>query len=606
LNPRVTAILVGVLAILIGVYFWAGQVGEERRKAEEEKARVVRIDPKKVVAVNLKKAAPSDKKEQKNGQGKEISLRKEDGIWRVTKPLALRADTDAVQDLLSSMDSITRNRVIDEAAKDLSAFGLQPAKMTVQYELEDGNKGALLFGETSPSGEGVYMAVEGSQTVYLLSATARQRFEKGLYTVRDKTVLRRPRGEIAQIAFERDGKRFVLQKKEGDAWDMVEPVKAKGDVEAVNRTLELLLGGKVQRFVVENPTQEDLSKFGITEPMARITLAEADGKNPSVFRIGKQNEKSKGYYVRREGAGPVMELERFSVDDLPKRSLEARNRRIVEFEKEAVEKIELDSPKGKLTIRKVGKDDWEIEGDDGKRRGNDRRISDMLWDIKYAKISAFFDGPNESPDPKATEETTRKVALYIQGQENPLRFTVGQRGPSDPSAKDKEDQERWYAKRTEDGTVSLLTQDTVGRITKTVWDLQERKALSFEYNDVEKARFVYPKEAVDLIKEGRRWRMIKPLDEIAVGDKVDFLINEVYFLELESVAEKDIPDFSKPDLVVELDLRGDKKLPALRFILDAKAKKAYVRRGDEKTVYTVDPRFLENVPKTHKGFLAKG
>ncbi|MEE8110012.1 MAG: DUF4340 domain-containing protein [bacterium] len=608
---RLTAILAGVLAVLIGVYFWAGRVGEKRRKAEEEKAHVVRIDAKKVVAIDLvqavkqkqaAKAKPAKASEQKP---REISLRKKDGTWRVMKPLALRADEDSVKDLLASLEEIKRDRVIDESAKDLSAFGLKPAKVTVRYELEGGGKGKILFGEASPSGEGVYMAVEGSRRVYLLPSTARRRFEKRLRDVRDKTILRRPRGEIAQITFERGGKRFALHKKGKEAWDLVEPIQAKGDIEAVNRTLELLLSGKAQRFLAETPTDADLSKYGLAPPRIRVTLAGAEGKNPDVFLIGKQDKGTKGHYARKEGTGPVFELERFSVDDLPKGPLEARTRRIFEFEKEAVEKIELEGPKGKWVIRMAEKDEWEVEGDGLRQKGNDRRISDMLWDIKYAKIAAFFDDPSQVPDPKGMEPVTRKVALRIKGKEKPLRFSVGQQGPSDPSQKDKEDQERWYARREADGAVFLLTRDTVDRISKGIWDLQERKAYSFKYNDVKGLRFGYPGGTVDLVKEGRRWRMMKPLDEIAVGDKLDFILNEIYFLEFIEVSEGEGPDFSKPDLVLDVTLREDKKLPTLRFVHDKKAKKLHVRRGEEKRFYTVEVRFLENVPKSYKGFLAK-
>jgi hypothetical protein len=298
-------------------------------------------------------------------------------------------------------------------------------------------------------------------------------------------------------------------------------------------------------------------------------------------------------------------LERFSVDDLPKSPLEARNRRIYEFEKEAVEKIELDNSEGKVVIRKTGKDEWEVEGNDAKLPGNDRRISDMLWDIKYLKIAKFFDDPAAQPNVTLVDRTTRKVALHIQGMKEPLRFSVGQQGPSDLTQKDKEDQERWYAKRPDGTAPFLLTRDTVDRISKGVWDFQERKALLFEYNAVGKIRFGYPNAVVELTKEGRRWRMRKPLDEIAVGDKMDFIVNEIYLMEFETVAKENIPDFSKPDLVVDVTLKDGKSLPTLRLVRDAKAQIAYVRRGEEKAIYTIEDRFIDNVPKGFKGFLSK-
>lgn len=601
MNVRLTATLAVVLAVLITAYVWSRRVGEERQEVEKREAKVVRIDSDKIVAIDLRPAENQDK------AATPLSLIKEGGVWRLTAPLKLRADSRAVDDILSSIGEIQRSRVIQESAKALSAFGLKPAKLTVQYKLDGGEQGKLLFGEESPSGEGVYAAVEGRSMVYLLSQRARSPFEKSLYEVRDKTVLRRPRGEIGQIIFERDGKRYSLRKAGQDKWDMVEPVAAPGNTEAANYALGLTVEGKVQKFVKENPTAEDLKKFGLDPPKMRMTLADKDGKNPDVFVIGGQEEDTKNYYARKGGSGPLFTLERFSVEDLPKKPLEARKRWIFDFEKESVVKVELESPAGKVAIRQLGKnDEWEVEGADGKLPGNDRRISDMLWDIKYARIAHFYDEGSDKPDPSLVNRVTRKVALYVKGQEDkPLRFTVGQQGPSDPTQKDEEDRERWYARRDTDGKIFLLTRDSVNRISKGVWDFQERKALSFGYQDVAKLDFIYPKEKVEIEKDGRRWKMIEPLDEIAVGDKLDFILNEIHFMEFEKVVKDERPDFAAADLGVRVTLKDGKKLPLLRFVRNKEKKIAYVSRGKESRMYEIEDRFLDNVPKSYKGFLAK-
>ena len=230
----------------------------------------------------------------------------------------------------------------------------------------------------------------------------------------------------------------------------------------------------------------------------------------------------------------------------------------------------------------------------------------MLWDIKYAKIAHFYDDSSDLPNLSLVDTTTRTVTLYIKDQEDkPLRFTVGQKGPSDPTQKDAEDQERWYARRDSDGKIFLLARDTVDRISKEVWDFQERKALEFGYHDIGKLEFIYKKEEVEIVREGRRWRMIKPLDEIAVGNKVDFIVNEIYSLEFENVAKDKKPNFTGADLGLRVTLNDGQKLPLLQLVRDKKRKIAYIRRGEESRVYEIEDRFLDNVPKSHKGFLSK-
>ena len=601
MNVRVTATLAIILAVLITAYVWSLRVGEERKEADELESKIVRIDSNKVIAVNLRALKGKGRSETK------FSLVKENGVWFLTAPLITIADQKSVDDILSSFEGIRKSRVIQNSAEDLSAFGLKPARLIVHYALMEGGQGKLLFGEESPSGEGVYAAVDGKDTVYLLSKRARSPFQKSLYQLRDKNVLRRPRKEIGKITFERDGRRYSLVKSGKDKWDMSEPLAAEGNHEMANHALSLTIGGKVQKFIKENPTAEDLKKYGLSPPKIRMTLAKRDGQNPDVFIIGNQEEGTENYFARKEGSGPLFTLERFSVEDLPKNPLEARNRWIHDFEKEAVVKVELESHAGKVTIRKLKKRDlWEVEDDDGKLAGNDHRVSDMLWDIKYAKIAHFYDDSSDLPNLSVVDTTTRTVTLYIEGRENePIRFTVGQKGPSDPTQKDEEDRERWYARRDSDGKIFLLTRDTVDRISKGVWDFQERKALEFGYHDVDKLEFIYEGEEVEIVREGRRWRMIKPLDEIAVGNKVDFIVNEIYSLEFENVAKHKKPSFAGADLGLRVTLKDGKKLPLLQLIRDKKRKIAYVRRGKESRVYEIEDRFLDNVPKSHKGFLEK-
>ena len=54
-----------------------------------------------------------------------------------------------------------------------------------------------------------------------------------------------------------------------------DPIKARGNIESVNYALGLILDGKAQKFIVENPTADDLKRYGLASPKVRLTLAEA-------------------------------------------------------------------------------------------------------------------------------------------------------------------------------------------------------------------------------------------------------------------------------------------------------------------------------------------
>lgn len=578
MSPKRTLFLVIVLAFLVGVYYYLDLGARKRQQAEEAEARIVKLEPAKVTSLEVRRGE------------ERIKLEKEAGSWKVTAPISTGGDGEAIRSFLETLQEVKRESLVVDKAPDLKDFGLKPSRLSIHFEMEGGKGSVLHLGDDNPAGSGVYASLDDSPRVFLLPAGARERVGRSLYDLRDKGLIKVRRQEIRQIALERPGETFTLEKGER-GWEMTSPAKALADTSVVDRTLDAFLTGRAQSFAEEDP--KELKRYGLDSPDIRLSFAKEGGKEPVTFLIGKKVDGDKGYYARRGASGPVFVLERWTVEDLPKKALEARDRRIFDFEKEAVSQVEIKGPKGEVLAKKVKKDEWEVQGDD-RLKGSERRISDLLWDIKYAKIAGFFDDPASRPDPKGVAEPTRTVTLTVEGKKDPLRFFVGQQVPG---------QENWYAKRATDDEIFLLSKDTVDRASKTAFDLQERKVLTFAYPDIEKMKVTYPKETVTLLKKGRRWWMEEPLKEIAVADRVDFLLNELYFLEFDDLAPPGKVDFNTPDVLVSLSQGPKGELPSLRFVYDPKEKKLYVRRGEEKTAYTLEVRFFEQLPKSHLGFL---
>src|SRR4029453_9330718 len=65
-------------------------------------------------------------------------------------------------------------------------------------------------------------------------------------------------------------------KREGDNWEMLEPLRARGSRPAVDETLANLMTAKIDREIVAKP--ESLVDFGLDKPAADLTLTLKDGK----------------------------------------------------------------------------------------------------------------------------------------------------------------------------------------------------------------------------------------------------------------------------------------------------------------------------------------
>src|SRR5919108_5197324 len=69
----------------------------------------------------------SDKIEElkvKSEKGDTTTLRKENGAWQVTQPIATKADESEVSGITNALTQITVTRVVDEKPADLKEYGL--------------------------------------------------------------------------------------------------------------------------------------------------------------------------------------------------------------------------------------------------------------------------------------------------------------------------------------------------------------------------------------------------------------------------------------------------------------------------------------------------
>src|SRR5439155_612327 len=74
----------------------------------------------------------------------------------------------------------------------------------------------------------------------------------------------------------RRGRETLKLRREGDGWQIVEPVKARGDRSRIDETLVTLTSARVDREIASAPTQ--VAEFGLDKPGAEVTLRLKDGR----------------------------------------------------------------------------------------------------------------------------------------------------------------------------------------------------------------------------------------------------------------------------------------------------------------------------------------
>src|SRR5277367_1742013 len=133
-----------VLAGLTGVLYWSNH--HKPADTTEASADV----PPKILAVNEADISKFDLK--KNGEEQVAAERNSAGLWQLTSPAPLAADQSAVANLLGTFSSLNSERVVEDKASSLAAYGLDAPKLEVDLT-EKGNKTQkLLLGDDTPAG----------------------------------------------------------------------------------------------------------------------------------------------------------------------------------------------------------------------------------------------------------------------------------------------------------------------------------------------------------------------------------------------------------------------------------------------------------------------
>src|SRR5262245_50598247 len=137
-----TIILVVVLAGL-GAYIY---FVESKKPAGglPEKQKVFTVEADKIEELNI------------TADGENTTLRKENGTWKITAPLATDADANEVSSLTSALAGLEVNRVIDENASNLTEYGLAQPRVKIAFKAQGGGSGEIQLGEKTATQSDLY------------------------------------------------------------------------------------------------------------------------------------------------------------------------------------------------------------------------------------------------------------------------------------------------------------------------------------------------------------------------------------------------------------------------------------------------------------------
>ena len=316
---RSTILLIVVLAGL-GAYFYfvTNKLPEGAADAKKQEKVFDGLDASKIEEITVTTAA-----------GDATALKKESGGWQIVKPLTTKADEGEASSMTSALASAEVTRVIDENPTNLSEYGLANPRIEVDFKAA-GDKDArkLLVGEKTPTGGGLYAKRNGEKRVFSIGAFQENTFNRTTFDLRDKVLLKFDREKVDAIDVAAGGKTLDIA-KDGSDWKITKPVQSKADFGSVEGLVGKLQTAQMKSLVGENPSPDELKKYGLDKPEATVNLLAGSAK--TTLLVGAKAPDGNTLYARDASKPAVVTIESSLLDDLKKGADDYRRKDLFEF-----------------------------------------------------------------------------------------------------------------------------------------------------------------------------------------------------------------------------------------------------------------------------------
>jgi hypothetical protein len=243
-------------------------------------------------------------------------------------------------------------------------------------------------------------------------------------------------GGVEWISVESPGAPPLRVERKDGAWRLTAPLEFPADA-GVADGMASTLATLASDSVLEEP--QPPAEYGLAES-ARVVRFAAGGKEYEL-RLGRDAPVGEGAYAA-SGGPEVYTIARYKASSLAKTPDDLRERRILDFDRDAIEKIEASWPGGRVVLEREAAEPAAEEPEEGaaplaewrivdpiQGRADPQTLDDLLSDLSFLRADGFVDEP--PPDalagfaPPAFELSLTSPGEGEGAEPRVVRFAVG-------------------------------------------------------------------------------------------------------------------------------------------------------------------------------------
>jgi Domain of unknown function (DUF4340) len=574
---RKTLIALLVLLAGLGGFFLydAYWLTPAREKREQGKGRLWTVEPKDIEAITITR------------KGESVRLKRVDDGWEMLAPVKARGDRGTADELAASLATLRVDREIDPNPAKLSDFGLDPPAAEVSIEVKGRAEPLrLVLGAKNPTGVWVYGREGSKAAVLALSEIAARDTSRPTADFRDKTLLAFDRKSVSGVELDVDGQKIALEPEEGGKWRIARPGPYRADASLVTELLDRLASARVKEFVAEDARA--LAEYGLDRPTTvTLILGRDKDRTQKSLLFGRANAERKDVYVMRAGEPAVMLVASEVSAAVPRTVAALRDKTVVAYAYDKVNRIEIDSHRGKVTIERDGPG-WKIAAPEA-LKADTGEVNSFLWKVRDLRAAGFL-AEDASAIPRYLGAPAVTVKLWEEGATEPTTLLLGASGErrgGEPAA---------VAAVAGRGPVMLVPGKTLEELGRTAADLRDRTLFpAFEMGDVKQLLVrAGDKRVVAERRSDSDWRTTGPDRGAAKENRVTEVLISLKALRWKEIASAKGDEaarygLDRPEAEVTLVRKDGSEIGSL-LVGKEEGAVTYVRLKASPAIYTVDSK----------------
>jgi len=393
---------VAVLVGLVGTLYWSNH-----RKASEPVQAAATDTPPKILALNESEISRVDLKKK---TGPELVLDKGNGNWQISSPDKLAADQSAVNGVVSTLSSLSSERVVEDKPDDLSQFGLTNPALEVDVTSKSNSTHKLLIGDDTPTSNGAYAKLDGDPRVFTIASYTKTSIDKSVNDLRDRRLLTIEPDKVSRVDLTANQQDIEFGRNK-DQWQILKPKPLRADSYQVDDLVRKLIDAKMD--LSSEDQKKAASAFASGKPVATAKLTTDTGTQELQVRKNKDD-----YYAKSSLVRGVYKVGNEVGTGLDKKLDDFRNKKVFDFGYSDPDKVEIHDGSNSYSLTKGG-NDWF--GADGKKLDltSAESVIDKIRDCEAAKFADSGFGTS-TLDIRVTSnrgKRVEKVSIAKQGSD---------------------------------------------------------------------------------------------------------------------------------------------------------------------------------------------